>query len=73
MKDYGALARLGHVSAARVSQIVMLSHLAPAIQEYLLFLPADKAVFLSERDLREIARELRWDRQRTLFEQLLKT
>lgn len=73
VKDYAELARLGNVSAARVSQIVMLSQLAPAIQEYLLFLSADEAAFISERELREIARELRWDRQRTLFERLLKT
>ncbi len=72
VEDYAELARLGHVSAARVSQIVMLSQLSPTIQEYLLFLSADEARFISERELREIARELRWDRQRTLFERFLK-
>ena len=72
VKDYTELARLGHVSAARVSQIILLSHLAPVIQEYLLFLSADEAAFLTERDVRQIAREPRWDRQRTLFERLLK-
>jgi len=73
VQDYAALARLGHVSAARISQIMILSQLAPAIQEYLLFLSADEAGFLSERELRTIAREPRWDRQRALFERLLKT
>ena len=72
MKDYAELARLGHVSTPRVSQIILLSQLAPAIQEYLLFLPADEAAFLTERELRQIAREPRWDRQRALFERLLK-
>jgi hypothetical protein len=69
--DFGELARLGHVSAARVSQIVLLSQLAPAIQEYILFLSAGEAAFLSERELRKIARVPHWDRQRELFEKLL--
>jgi hypothetical protein len=34
------LARLGHVSRTRVTQILNLLHLAPDIQERLLFLPA---------------------------------
>jgi hypothetical protein len=37
--DYATLARLGHVSQARVSQILGLLLLAPDIQEALLFLP----------------------------------
>ena len=37
--DYATLARLGHVSRARVSQILGLLLLAPDIQETLLFLP----------------------------------
>ena len=37
MRDYAELARLGHVSAARISQIMILLHLSPAIQEYVLF------------------------------------
>src|SRR5437879_1910650 len=40
VKDHAELARLGHISPARVSQIMILSQLAPAIQEYLLFLSA---------------------------------
>ena len=36
--DYATLARLGHVSRARVSQIMNLLLLAPDIQEALLFL-----------------------------------
>ena len=38
--DYAALAALGHVSRARVTQILNLRLLAPNIQEALLFLPA---------------------------------
>jgi hypothetical protein len=33
VKDYAELAQLGHVSPARLSQIMLLLHLAPAIQE----------------------------------------
>jgi hypothetical protein len=37
--DYAALADLGHVSRARISQIMNLLLLAPDIQEQILFLP----------------------------------
>src|SRR5262245_24480274 len=37
--SYGEIAELGHVSRARVSQILNLLNLAPDIQEALLFLP----------------------------------
>ncbi len=70
--DYGELARLGHISPARLTQIMVLLHLAPSIQEYVLFLSPADARFVTELGLRKIAREPRWDRQRELFEQLLK-
>jgi hypothetical protein len=69
---YGELARLGHISPARLSQIMVLLHLAPSIQEYVLFLAPADTRFVSELGLRKIAREPRWDRQRILFEHLLK-
>ena len=72
IKDYAHLARLGHLSGARVSQIMILQNLAPSIQEYVLFLSAAEARFITEPNLRKIAREARWDRQRQLFEKLLK-
>lgn len=37
--DYSELARLGHVTRARMSQIMNLLMLAPDIQEEILFLP----------------------------------
>ena len=37
--DYAELARLGHVSRARLSQIASLLGLSPDIQEEILFLP----------------------------------
>ena len=72
VKDYVELARLRHVSPARVAQIVILGQLAPDIQEYLLFLSAKHAGLIGERQLREIAREPHWDRQRVHFQRLLR-
>jgi hypothetical protein len=70
VKNYGELARLGHVTPARLSQILLLLHLAPAIQEHILFASASEAHLLTEGELRKIAREPLWDRQRVLFERL---
>ena len=72
VSSYGELARLGHITPARLTQIMVLLHLAPSIQEYLLFISAADARFITELGLREIAREPRWDRQCKLFEQPLK-
>ena len=67
VKDYAELARLGHVTRARVTQIMNLLSLVPEIQEYLLFLPAAPGQRVTERDLRRVAAEVRWDRQRAMF------
>jgi hypothetical protein len=69
--SYTQLAQLGHVTPARLAQILVLLHLAPAIQEYVLFLPASDGRFITELALRNIAREPQWDRQRSLLERLL--
>ena len=68
--DHGELARLGHVSPARLCQSMTLLHLAPAIQQYLLLLAVSQASPISEVGLRRIARESRWDRQRAVFDSL---
>ena len=73
VKDYAELARLAHISSARIGQIVILGLLAPTIQEHILFLPAEQAGLIGERELRAIAREPRWDLQRAHFDQLLAT
>ena len=52
--NYGELARLGHITPARLTQIMVLLHLAPAIQEYILFLSAGDARFVTELGLRKI-------------------
>lgn len=71
VSDYGALAQLGHVSPARLTQILALLYLSPAIQEFILFLPAADARYVSELTLRRIAREADWNRQQAKFEELL--
>lgn len=70
MNDYKELAKLAKVSPARIAQIVLLVQLAPDIQEYVLFLSSEHAGLISERELREIAREPLWDRQRALFQEM---
>ena len=72
IKDHGELARRAQVSPARIAQIVILSQLAPDIQEYVLFLSSEHAGLITEPGLREIARDLRWDRQRDAFRALLR-
>jgi hypothetical protein len=72
VKDYLELAQLAHLSPARIAQIVILAQLAPEIQECVLFLSAEHFGLIAERELREIAREPRWDRQRACFEEILR-
>jgi hypothetical protein len=69
VKDYSDLARLGGVSRARITQIMNMRNLAPAIQEQLLFLPSEDSP-VHERALRRIAGESYWRRQLKMFGQL---
>ncbi len=66
---YAALARLAHVSRARITQITNLTLLAPDIQEAVLFVPPVRQGpdRITERDLRPIVAEPDWTRQRTLW------
>ena len=70
--DYATLARLGHVSRARISQIMNLLQLAPDIQEHILFLARTvhgrDRVHL--RQLQPIATVLDWHQQRRLWRKL---
>jgi hypothetical protein len=72
VSDYAELARLGHVTRARITQIMNLLLLAPDIQEELLFLPrierGKDAVIL--RDLLPIAGEPDWQKQRKVWREL---
>ena len=71
--NYAALAKLAHVSRARITQIVNLTLLAPDIQEAILFLPPvhQGPDTIIERDLRPIAGEPDWTRQWRLWAALL--
>ncbi len=67
--DQADLARLGHVTRARISQIMNLLNLAPDIQEAILFLPCTLQGRdpLRERMLRPIAAVLDWRKQRVMW------
>ena len=71
--SYSTLASLGQVTRARISQIVSLLHLAPDIQEALLFLPPTvrgrDPILLA--DLMPIAACIDWRKQRRLWRKLL--
>ena len=72
MDDYAQIARLGHVTRARLTQITNLRLLAPDIQEEILFLPR---VYqgrdpITERDLRPLVAELDWATQRRTWRRL---
>ena len=64
--DQAALARLGHVSRARLTQIMNLLNLAPDIQEALLLLPdtTKGRDAVTERELRPIVAVADWNAQR---------
>jgi len=63
------LATVGHVTRARVTQIMNLLHLAPDLQEAILDLPPVRAGRdpITEHDLRSIAAEVEWAAQRNLW------
>ena len=72
--NHTQLARLGHVTTARVSQIMNLVYLAPDIQEAILLLPLTQrgrdAIILAE--LQPIASKPDWRKQRSAWRQLTK-
>jgi hypothetical protein len=71
--NYAALAELGHVSRARVTQIMNLLWLAPEIQEALLFLPRTERGRdpIPLRQLQPLTRVADWKVQWTLWQALL--
>jgi hypothetical protein len=72
VKDYAELARLGHVTRARISQILSLLNLAPALQEAVLFWPPTERgrdpVIL--HDLLPLAAAYDWRKQRKMWRRL---
>jgi hypothetical protein len=74
IRSYCELATLGHVTRARISQIASLLHLAPDIQEALLFLPPTERgrdpIILA--DLVPLAAAFDWRKQRRRWRQLVR-
>ena len=70
--DYAEIAALGHVTRARMTQIMSLLNLAPDIQEALLFLPRTLSERgpITERRLRPLTAEPDWDTQRRMWEKV---
>jgi hypothetical protein len=70
--SYAELARLGHVSRARLSQILSLLYLAPDLQEELLFWerPRRRWEPLPLRHMLPIAALLDWPQQRRRWRRL---
>jgi hypothetical protein len=73
VKDMAELARLGHVSRARVSQVMNLLFLSPEIQEQILFWPLVTSGYdpLKEWQVRPVAAEPVWGKQRRMWKALL--
>jgi len=72
LASYASAARLGHVSRARLSQIMSLLNLAPDLQEHVLFLPRPRRgrAPLTLRQLLRVAAALEWPEQRRRWRQL---
>jgi hypothetical protein len=65
-QDLPALAQRTGISTVRVSQILKLRNLAPALQERLLSMTEHESE-INERSLRLIANDMDWQRQSTAF------
>ncbi len=72
IRDQAQLADLGHVTRARVTQIMNLLYLAPDIQEAILHLPRVTSGKdpITERHLRDLGAEPNWATQRRLWKRL---
>ena len=70
--DQSELARLARVTQPRITQIINLLHLAPDIQEAILFLPevTEGRDPVTERGVRAICAEVDWGWQRGMWERL---
>jgi len=72
VRDMSELARLAHVTQPRITQIMNLLHLAPDVQEELLFLPEVTSGRdpIHERMLRPVTALVDWREQRVAWLQL---
>lgn len=67
--DQSELARLGHITTARMTQIMTLLNLTPDLQEEILYLPRTERGrdVVQETDVRPIAAALDWGKQRRMW------
>src|SRR6266478_5094072 len=73
VRDYAELATLGHVTRARMTQIMSLFYLAPDIQESILFWDKEsRRQPIAESNVRRIAQYIDWDEQRRLWRDLVR-
>jgi hypothetical protein len=70
--DQAELARVGHVTRARLTQIMDLNLLAPDIQEEVLYLPSHfpESIKTSEKSLRQVSALVDWNTQRLAWNNL---
>lgn len=70
--DQAELACVGHVSRARLTQIMDLNMLAPDIQEDILELPTSRGYCQcpQEKEVRRIAIDLNWNNQRIAWKRI---
>lgn len=71
IRDFKQAAVWLNMSPARVSQLMTLNFLSTEIQENILTLPTEKISHLSDNTLREIASEVDWQKQSTLWQTTL--
>lgn len=72
VSDTIELARLAKVTQPRITQVMNMLHLAPDIQEELLFLPlvTQGRDPITEKQLRQLCAEVSWRKQRQMWAQL---
>ncbi len=73
VRDYAELARLGGVSRSRITQIMNLRNLAPAIQEQILLQSSGSVAYeaLNERLIRRVMQHLDWREQMRMLERIV--
>jgi|CXWL01.1.fsa_nt_gi DNA invertase Pin-like site-specific DNA recombinase len=71
IRDFKQAAVWLNMSPARVSQLMSLNFLSTEIQESILTLPSEKISTLSDNTLREIASEVDWQKQSSLWHKAL--
>jgi hypothetical protein len=73
VQNYAQLARRGHVTRARITQIMTLLNLAPDLQETLLFLPRTLKGRdpITEQRVRAVAAQATWEDQRKAWARIL--